>query len=151
MAGVAVDGSSIIEVSQPNYVTYDIYYYEPPGENTSGGWYYGGSGSTNAKISGYVTTSLPKLKIQGSTIAKIGDSTSETWVADPPVPSSSAYITYTNIQPATSGSGQGTITRGSDKGSLSSSAIALIGSEVTTHLGVKTTIAEGNTKMDFTS
>lgn len=154
MAGVATDGSKIIDSIKSGHVTYRIETYQcvswGPFGCTGYGWVPSGSGSTNAKISGQVTVPSSKMKLLGKNVAKVGDHTSETWVADPPIPSSSGNTRYIATSP-TSGSGQGTISSGSAKGKLEGQAIALIGSQVTTCLGTTTTIADGDIKMKFGS
>lgn len=161
MANVAVNGSQIAEAVVPNYVTYSIERwvagycnaYDEFGECVdwvSGRWVSDGSGSTNAKITGYVSAPSSKIKIQGNNVAKVGDKTIESWEASPPIPSSTSTRRYTATSD-TSGSGQGTITGGSVTGKLGGQAIALVGSEVTTSLGVTTTISNGNSKMKFNS
>lgn len=154
MPGAAVHGSEIYEVRKPGYVTYEIWTEIPVDSDEYGNpiyrWTPTGSGSRNAKITGYIITSS-KMKIGGASVAVVGDKTIETWVADPPVPSDTSSTEYRNIQPGTSGSGQGRIISGSAKGKLGGQPIALIGSTVRTHLDVTTTIRTGNEKMKFSS
>lgn len=162
MAGVAINGSEIAEVTKPDHVTYKIETWNDPWcaaydeesglciDPRDGYWSDDGTGSTGAKITGYVSAPSSKMKLQGNNVAKVGDITIETWVADPPIPSSTSTRRYTATSD-TSGSGQGSITSGSSKGRLDGKSIALTGSEVTTHLGVKTTISAGNTNMNFSS
>lgn len=167
MAGAALHGSTISPVTKPNHVTYDIEEYkqirsgycavEDPEDPekclewvpAKYDWVNTGSGSTGAKITGSVSCPASKLKIQGNNVAKVGDITIETWVADPPVPSDTSSKRYVNVKPFPPGNGQGTITGSNNKAYLSSSNIAMVGSQITTHLGVTTTIADGNTKLNF--
>lgn len=159
MAGVAKNGSLITEVIKPNHVTYTIENwvngycskldeFNNCDDWVDGYWSYEGTASTGAKITGYVSAPASKLNIQVNNVAKVGDITIETWEAYPPIPSSTGTTRYTATSD-TSGSGQGRITSGSTRGKLANQSIALIGSQVTTHLGVTTTIADGNTKMTF--
>jgi uncharacterized Zn-binding protein involved in type VI secretion len=162
MAGVAINGSQIVESIKPNHVTYSIETWQIVGSHCVGwdengicnswaydyDWVPSGSGSTGAKITGYVSVPSSKLKVGGSNVAKVGDITVETWVADPPIPASTSTTRYTPTSP-TSGSGQGRITSGSSKARLEGQPIALIGSQVTTCLGTTTTIANGNTKLNI--
>jgi uncharacterized Zn-binding protein involved in type VI secretion len=166
MPGIAINGSEIVESIKPDHVTYDIYdwqqispgycrEYDEDGHcidyvSPTYGWVFTGTGSTNAKITGTVTTNS-KMKIGGVSVATVGDVVNETWVADPPVPSNTSTREYRNISPGTSGSGQGVISSGSSKMKLVGKAVALIGSEVTTHLGTMTTIKNGNTKINAPS
>jgi hypothetical protein len=166
MAGVAVDGSNITEVKKTGHVTYISQRYEvvqygacnswDPITGMCNGWdpdeydwVTKGSHSTDAKITGTVSCSS-KIKVNGTSVAKVGDTVNFTWVADPPVPSDAYPWRYRNVSPATSGSGTGVITGGSVKGKLGGQSIALIGSEVEV-LGVTTTVADGNTKINFSS
>jgi hypothetical protein len=164
MAGVAINGSTIEQSIKSGHVTYSIENWVWVGQHCVSwdvdgictgyaddyDWRSAGSGSTGAKVTGYVSVPSSKLKLSGANVAKVGDSTIETWVADPPIPSSNSSTRYTPTSP-TSGSGQGTITSGSNKGKLTGSGIALIGSNVTTHLGNTTTISSGNTKISIGS
>jgi len=164
MSGVAVNGSTIAPSTKPGYVTYNIETWQVIGSHCVAwdedgfctawqddfGWVPAGSGSTGAKITGTVSVPSSKLKIGGTNVAKVGDQTIETWVADPPVPTSTSTTRYTPTSP-TSGSGNGTIISGSSKAKLGGQPIALIGSQVQTCLGTITTIADGNTKMNISS
>ncbi|OMD71228.1 hypothetical protein [Paenibacillus odorifer] len=155
IAKIAVNGSKIAEVTKPEHVTYSIENYVPkycagydPDTNLcvnwqGGYWTSAGSGSTGAKITGTVSSSS-SLKVTGNSAAKIGDTTNETWVASPPIPSSNGSTRYTATSPV-SGSGQGSITEGNGKNvKLNGQLIATVGAEVTTCLGNKTIIADGN-------
>jgi len=162
MPGVAINGSQINESTKSGHVTYSIENWVPrycasydpdTGACTryeGGYWEDAGTGSTGAKITGTVAVSSSKMKVAGVNVATVGDSTNETWVADPPIPSSNSSTRYTATSP-TSGSGRGSITKGSTKATLSGKAIALIGSTVTTCLGTTTTIKSGNEKLKFNS
>lgn len=164
MAGVAINGSQITESYVPGYVTYDIETWQWVGQvcvdwDTNGNctdwddvydWRPAGSGSTSAKVTGYVSVPSSKLTISGISVAKVGDITIETWVADPPIPPSDSTTRYIPTSPE-SGSGNGRVSSGSTKARLQGQPIALIGSQVTTCLNSTTTIANGNTKIDITN
>jgi uncharacterized Zn-binding protein involved in type VI secretion len=156
IAKIAVNGSKITEVVKPNHVTYSIETYVPeycarrdPDTGLCVSWagdYWtsAGSGSTGAKITGTVSSPSSSLKVVGDNAAIVGDITNETWEASPPIPSNTGSTRYTATSPI-SGSGQGSITGGNGKNvKLNGQLIATIGSEVTTCLGNKTTIADGN-------
>lgn len=156
IAKIAVNGSKIAEVVKPNHVTYSIETYVPEycarrdpdtGLCVSWGgdyWTSAGSGSTGAKITGTASSPSSPFKVQGVNAIVIGDKTNETWEASPPIPSSTGSTRYTATSPI-SGSGQGSITGGNGKNvKLNGKLIATIGSEITTCLGNKTTIADGN-------
>ncbi|RXZ78214.1 hypothetical protein EBB07_29610 [Paenibacillaceae bacterium] len=161
MPGVAINNSKIKEVIKPNHVTYTIKTWQNTGQclqydpftgqciNWRYDFLFYSYGQTGAKITGYVSTPSSKATVQGVNVAKVDDTTIETWVAHPPVPTSNSQTQYTDITPGRSGSGQGRITSGSSKSTLNGKKVALIGSEVTTHLGVKTTIEDGNTKINM--
>ncbi|OME55368.1 hypothetical protein BSK59_12880 [Paenibacillus odorifer] len=161
MAGVAVNGSNITESTKEGHVTYTIESYVPkycagydPDTNLcvywqGGYWESSGTGSTGAKIKGTVSSSS-KAKINGAIIARVDDSTNETWEASPPIPSSNSSTRYTPTS-AISGSGQGKISSGSTKTKIGGKGVALIGSEVTTCLGTTTTIKDGNSKIQVSS
>ncbi|RRJ66403.1 hypothetical protein EHV15_28385 [Paenibacillus oralis] len=148
MAGVAINGSEINESVKSGHVTYDIQRRRDTDEGPK--WVDAGSGSTGAKITGSVSVSSSRLKIEGENVATVGDKTNETWEAYPPIPSSTSSRRYTATSP-TRGSGQGKITSGSTRGKLGGKAIALIGSRVETCLGTITTIKDGNEKVKFES
>lgn len=154
MPGVAINGSEIYESIKSGHVTYDIEEYRTVGHDDDGDpikrWVDAGSSSTGAKITGSVSVSSSKMKIEGNYVAVVGDKTTETWEAYPPIPSNTSRRRYTPTS-RTSGSGQGTISSGSSKGKLGGKPIALIGSKVTTCLGTTTTIKTGNEKMKFGS
>ncbi|WP_019638998.1 hypothetical protein [Paenibacillus fonticola] len=155
MPGVAVHGSEIYEVRKPGYVTYEIWTEIPVDSDEYGNpiyrWTPTGSGSRNAKITGYIVASS-KMKVGGANVAVVGDKTIETWVADPPVPSSDSSTQIRNIQPpGGQGSGEGEIISGSTKAKLDGKPIALIGSTVRTCLGTTTTIKTGSDKLKFSS
>ncbi|MFD3258782.1 hypothetical protein ACE3MQ_09250 [Paenibacillus lentus] len=163
MPGVAVNGSTY-ETTVEGYVTYEIWSYIKVGETCTSrdddgyctnwdddyDWRQTGRDSRAAKITGYIVASS-KMKIGGASVAVVGDTTIETWVAAPPVPSNSSGTEIRNIQPGTSGSGQGKIISGSTRGKLNGKSIALIGSTVETCLGTITTIKTGSDKMKFSS
>jgi len=157
MANVAVNGSEITPATKSGHVTYDIERYvcvdwdEETGECISRSWRGDGSGSTGAKVTTGTISANSKMKINGTSVAKVGDTVNYSWVADPPVPSNTTNTRYVNISPATSGSGTGTITGGSNKGKLGGQSIALVGSEVSLDIGVTTTISDGVSKMKFNS
>ncbi|QWU14456.1 hypothetical protein [Paenibacillus sophorae] len=143
IANVAINGSKITESIKSGHVTYNIYYWQDGDEFTSGHWSYSGPGSTGAKITGTVTATST-MKVNGVSVAVVGDVTNETWIADPPIPSDDGYNKYVATSP-TSGSGQGSITGGNSKNvKLNGSLIAIVGSEVTTCLGNTTTIEDGS-------
>lgn len=160
MPGVAINGSQLNESIKSGHVTYSIENWVPrycasydPDTGAciryeGGFWEDAGTGSTGAKITGTVTVSASKMKVAGVLVATVGDATNETWVAYPPIPSSNSSTRYTATS-ATSGSGRGSISRGSTKGKLQGKAIALVGSTVTTCLGTTTTIKSGNEKLKF--
>jgi hypothetical protein len=159
MAGVAVNGSTIVEVTKSDHVTYRVDEWnegdqgdpnaDPPVPPSDGYWSFYANRTTGAKINGSVSVPSSKLKIQGQNVAKIGDAVEFSWVASPAIPSNTYWYRYTATS-ATSGSGTGVITGGSVKGKLGGQSIALIGSEVEV-LGVTTTVADGNTKINFSS
>ncbi|REK76299.1 hypothetical protein [Paenibacillus paeoniae] len=165
MKDVAVHGSNIVEVIKPGHVTYTRQVYRDTDtcidwneeakkcNEYEKAWMNAGSFSTGAKITGTVLAPSSKLQVQGKNVAKVGDKTNETWIAFPPIPSNTTDTRYVSVQPARSGSGQGEIIGGSSKGNLGpTSRVALIGSLVKTCLeGTTTTIADGNTKMNFSS
>jgi uncharacterized Zn-binding protein involved in type VI secretion len=157
IAQVATNGGHITESIKENHVTYSIesweYQYSTGGGTDSQGnqipiidhydWEDAGTGSTGAKITGTIQASNP-MKINGVSVAKIGDRTNETWTVSPPIPNNSSTKRYTATSPI-SGSGQGLITGGNGKNvKLNGQLIAILGSEVTTCLGNKTSIADGN-------
>lgn len=89
------------------------------------------------------------MKINGLNIVVVGDRTNETWIADPPIPSSTSSTRYTATTPI-SGSGQGSITGGNTKNvKLNGKLIAVVGSQVTTCLGNTTTIEDGIASMNM--
>lgn len=153
MANVALQGSTITESSKSNYVSYVERYqtgsecvsrdedgvctkYEPAYSNAT--WY------SNAKITGLVSDNSNRFKVNGVSVACVGDSTQEQWKADPtPYPHNGGSIISTF--PSTSGSGQGSVTTGnSKKVYLNGKLIVVNGSQVTTHLGTSTTINIGD-------
>lgn len=162
LPGVAINGSKINESIKSGHVTYSIkqlipgHYtgYDPETGDGYGWvddkWVPAGSGSTGARITGSVVISSSKMKITGSNVATVGDTTNETWEAYPPIPSSTTTTIYTATS-ATSGQGQGKIISGSSKGNLQGNPIALIGSQVRTCLETITTIKTGNEKLKFGS
>lgn len=161
MTDVAVHGSLIKEVIVPDYVTYKIEDWIPKycaaadetGCISYGGEYWQeiGTGKTGAKVTGTVSVPSSKLKVQGKNVAKVGDATIETWTAHPPIPTSTNSRKYT-ANGLTSGSGQGEIIGGSTKGKIGSSAIALVGSQVRTHLNNQiTTIQDGINLLNMNS
>lgn len=167
MPGVAVNGSTIAESIKPDHVSYDVYEWRQIGggycreyDPETGecidyvppiyDWVYSRTETRGARITGTVVASS-KMKIGGVSVATVGDRTNETWEAYPPVPDDTPTTKIRNIRPGRSGSGQGTITSGSSKMKLDGKAVALIGSEVTTHLGTTTTINSGNTKINVQS
>lgn len=162
IANVAINGSTITESTKPEHVTYsienwEILYYTSGGTDSEGhslppvphyGWVDGGTGSTGAKITGTVSCSN-RTKVNGTSVAKVGDSTNETWIADPPIPTSTSTTRYTATSPI-SGSGQGSITGGNSKNAkLNGQLIAVVSSEVTTCLGNTTTIADGSSLINL--
>lgn len=158
MPGVALNGSRLAESVYSNYVTYDVYDYvrttcaaRDPETGAcirwNYGWRYQFSGSTNAVVNGEVTSSA-NVYVNGVPIAYVGCSTSESWVASPPVPSDTSTRQYRNISPGTSGSGSGQITGGNSSNVyINGRPIAVVGSEVTTHIGNKTTINNGSSNV----
>lgn len=160
MPGVAFNTSKIVESVKNNHVTYDIYVYQQVGGGYCGAydedgnciywvppvydWVYSGSSSTHAKINGEVVTSS-NVYVNGKPIAKVGDQTNEFWIADPSVPPDTSTTQYRNIRPGTSGSGYGQITIGNSSNVyVGGQSVAVIGSQVTTHLGNTTTIQDGS-------
>lgn len=165
MPGVAVNGSEINESVASGYVKYDVYYhaivgYECVSRDEFGNclreepvrrWEKSETRSTGARITGRVSVPSSKMKVGGVNVATVGDTTTESWVADPPVPSMSYPYEIRNISPGTSGTGNGQIISGSTKGTLQGKPIALVGSQVRTCLGTTTTIKTGNEKLKFGS
>ncbi|MEK4006327.1 hypothetical protein [Paenibacillus sp. FSL H3-0333] len=156
IAKVAIDGSKITESTKEGHVTYsienwEVAYYTGGGNDSEGNaipviphydWVSGGSGNTGAKIVGTVSCTN-KMKVNGKSVAKIGDVTNETWEAYPAIPTSTSTKRYTATSPI-SGSGKGSITGGNSKNvKLNDKLVATVGSEVTTCLGNKTTIEDG--------
>ncbi|WP_110932433.1 PAAR domain-containing protein [Paenibacillus bouchesdurhonensis] len=156
MPGVAIHGSEIYEVIKPGHVTYDIERYVEPwgpdenGNSGGGDWVYDRPDSTGAKITGTVVATISNMKVSGVNVAKVGDKTSESWTAFPPIPSDTRRYRYIATS-AAQGSGQGKIISGSNRGKLNGKSIALIGSTVETCLGTITTIKTGSDKMKFNS
>lgn len=162
MAGVAINGSRLKEIIVPNIVKYDIeeykvIRYEDRGTDINGvpyppkpikDWVNVGTNSTGAKITGTVSVPSSKMRLSGVHVAKIGDITTETWTAYPPVPASNENYRYIPTS-KTSDIGQGKIISGSSKANLQGQSIAIIGSQVLTCLDTITTIQTGNTKMNL--
>jgi uncharacterized Zn-binding protein involved in type VI secretion len=165
IANVATNGSRITESLKDGHVTYDVYEYQ----QTQAGycalydlsgqcinyvdaqydWVLTGSDATGAKIIGTVSSNT-KMKLNGTSVAKVGDETNETWIAYPSVPPDTASTQYRNVSPGTSGSGKGSITEGNNKNAkVNGKLIAVVGSEVTTHLGNTTTIADGKSQIQI--
>lgn len=165
MPGVAVNGSEINESIKSGHVTYEIWNYQWVRDRCISrdedgfctdwepvyDWVHTSNGSTGARITGTVSVSSSKMKVEGVSVATVGDKTNERWEAYPPVPSGGGTTQIRNISPGTSGTGQGEIKTGSNKGKLQGKQIALIGSTVTTCLGTTTTIKTGNEKLKFGS
>lgn len=167
MAGVAIHGSTITEVTKEDHVTYRVEEYKKVQDgycreyhpnypdicidyvDPKYDWVNVETRTTGAKINGTVSVASSKFKIQGNNVARIGDTVNFTWVASPAIPSNTSTFRYIATSP-TSGSGTGIITGGSNKLKLGSVSIALVGSEVEV-LGVTTTIADGNTKINVNS
>ncbi|MBD8839928.1 hypothetical protein IFU39_19115 [Paenibacillus sp. CFBP 13594] len=100
--------------------------------------------STGAEITGTVASNNNKFTVNGISVACVGDSTTEQWVADPS-PSPQRGGSIISISPGTSGSGQGQITTGNGaRVYLNSKLIAVQGSTVRTYLGTSTTVFEGD-------
>lgn len=158
MPGVAVNGSTYETVVR-NHISYNIDRWGPVDTDSEGepinGWIPSGSSSTHARVTGTVIVPSSKMKISGTNVATVGDKTNETWVADPPVPTTiPEYRRYTVTPPGApaQGSGQGEIITGSTKVKLDGKPIALIGSTVRTIISNATaTIRTGNEKMKFSS
>lgn len=143
IAKAAINSSKLVESTKTGHVTYDIYYWDSGDENTSGYWYYGGSGSTDAKITGTVSTNS-KLKLKGESAATVGDVTNESWEAYPPVPAGDYWTDYRPTSDI-AGTGQGLITSGNSKNvKVNGKLVAIVGSEVRTCLDTITTIEDGS-------
>lgn len=148
MAIVATDGSTIQESTRNGYITYDIERYEcvdrEDGRCIDWDWVDYGSDSTNARISGSVNSSV-NVYINGKPIAYQGCSTSENWVADPPVPSNTSTYRYRNIRPGRSGSGSGTVISGNSSNVyVNGQSVAVVGSSVSTMLNTSSSITSGD-------
>lgn len=160
MAGVAFNDSQVSGSTVSGYVTYDIERLQSGSCNSwddetgyCNGWdpdYWvsAGSGSTNAVIEPSKVTAAPSnVFINGKAIAKVGDSVSESWAANPSVPSSSSTRRYINIRPSQSGSGTGKISTGNSKVFVGGKQVAFVGSQVATHLQTTSNITSGSTNV----
>lgn len=153
MPGVALNNAPIQQVSKSNHVSYVEKY--KIGETCTSRDQYGNctrwedvydtaTHHSNAKITGNVSSPSNKFFVNGVPVACVGDPTTEQWVADPS-PSPRLGGTIISISPGTSGSGRGQITGGNSKRVfLNGKLIAVQGSTVNTHLGVPSTITQGN-------
>lgn len=160
MPGVALNGASVESSVKSGHVTYEIwryYPYECLGRDDYGNclfpiparWEYAGMGSTNARITtAPIQASTSGVYINGKTVVVVGDQATESWVADPPVPSDTSTTQYRNIRPGRSGSGTASVTFGNSKNVfINGKSVATIGSEVTTHLGNTTRITTGSSNV----
>lgn len=158
MPGVALDGSNMEESTYSNYISYDVYDYVRTScanrDPETGaclrwnyGWRYQYSDNTNALIDGVVNSSS-NVYVNGKPIVFNGCSTSESWVANPSVPSNTSSREYRNVSPGHSGSGSGEVTGGNSSNVyVNGNLVAVIGSQVTTHLGNTTTIQNGSSSV----
>ncbi|WP_374018911.1 hypothetical protein ABU162_03935 [Paenibacillus thiaminolyticus] len=164
MAAIALNGGATAPVVKAGHVTYTIETYVDPWcpkddydpvtgkcNNPQGGyWTTSGSGSTGALITGRGIAASSRFYVNGVSAAVVGDRVNEVWQASPPVPSDTDRTRYINISPGKSGSGQGTIAGGNAKRVyLNGKLIAVQGSSVTTCLGNRTTISEGNSLINM--
>lgn len=161
MSGIALNGSTIAQSTKSGHVTYKIEKWQYIDQSCTGwynehgvcqgwrdnyDWVPDGSGSTGAKISGTVSASS-NVYINGVPVATTASHTNETWVADPPIPSSNASFRYTATSPI-SGSGNGSIPNGNSSNVyINGNKIAQIGSSVTTNLENSTTISSGSSNV----
>lgn len=164
IAGVAYNGSTVAQSTKSGHVTYEIWnwqvvrpgycadydehgyctdYREPVYD-----WVYGGTGNTNALITTSPVTSSSNVYVNGRPIATEGNQMSESWVANPPVPSSTSTTQYRNPTPGTSGSGTGSITQGNSRNVYANGkSVADLNSTVTTHLGTNPKITSGSSNV----
>lgn len=165
MPGVAVNNSSIEPSIREEYVRYRVYYWDIVDEYCAEtdpetgncfrweydwDWVYSHTSSTGARITGTVIASS-KMRVGGNIVAVVGNRTNESWEAFPAIPDTiPGVIKYEPINDI-SGRGNGTIVSGSSKLRIGGNPVALIGSQVTTHLGTTTTISTGNSKINVAS
>lgn len=159
MAYVATHGSTIADSYRNGYVLYDIYDWERVGRTCTRrdpetneclnwrddyDWVFNRTDSTSAKISGTVISSS-NVCINDVPIAYQGCGTTESWVADPPVPSNTSTRQYRNVRPASSGSGSGTVTSGNSSNVyVNGQSVAVVGSSVSTMLNTSSSITSGD-------
>lgn len=153
MASIAINGSQTEDVGA-NDLTYQIwnpnkfYTSQTCGAGTEEDPYYdcsyytGGyddytGGSTT--IHGTVVASS-KMKVNGVSVAKVGDSVTET--ETPSLPSGAVNI-------GNEEGGTGNVTSGSSKVFINGVAVAKVGSSVQTHTTPTTTIADGDSKVNI--
>lgn len=159
MAGVAYNGSSVNQTSKIGHVTYEIESWverfcairdEETGvciDWGGGYWTPTGSGSTNAVITSSGTVSVSTVYVNGHAITCVNDSSPDSWIASPAVPSSSGSTRYVNIRPSTSGSGQGRVTSGSSTVFAGGKAIGSINSTVATSLDTSARVTTGSSNV----
>ena len=143
MAQVALNGTAINQSIKNNYISYQYGVYDPcryEGTDSEGNptcspgyWWY--SDTSNAIINGSVSCNN-KIYVNGTSIAKAGDSVTETWT------NSGFRSPNRNISPASSGSGVGTIGNNANSSRVYANGklVAVKGSSVTTHLSTTTTL-----------
>ncbi|SEL80919.1 hypothetical protein SAMN04488688_10618 [Paenibacillus sp. cl141a] len=151
MPGVALNNAPIQQVNKSSHVSYVERYvydrectdYDQFGNCT--GWnplYTTTTHYTNAKITGSVSSSHNVL-VNGVSVVTVGDATQEQWIADPsPSPKLDGIII--SINPGTSDSGSGKVFNGSSNVFVNGKALASIGSTITTHLAVPSSITRGS-------
>ncbi|WP_339236233.1 hypothetical protein MKX40_22220 [Paenibacillus sp. FSL R5-0517] len=129
-----------------SYVERYIYGYDEDGHPE----YTTTTHTTGAKVTGTVALNSNKFKVNGISVACVGDPTQEQWVADPSPSPKNSGGSIISISPGTSGSGQGRITTGNGaRVTLNGKLIAIEGSTVQTHLGTSTTVFEGNNSINM--
>lgn len=154
MPSIAYHTSKTNESTKESHVSYRVRwdYYpdctawdEETGQCTSwGSPYYHSSGTeyADADIEEGTVQSSKNIYINGKPVACVGDDVAEEWSAE--IPESTQQRAIDEISPASSGSGTGTITRGSSKVFVNGKAVSFVGAEVTTHLDSKTTVKDGS-------
>ena len=142
MAEVAINGTAINQSVRSGYIKYQygvwnphhtIIGYDEDGSPIYQGGYDWYSSTSNAIIDGSVSCDN-KVYINGTSIAKAGDSIGETWT------NSGFRSPNRRISPGKSGSGNGTIDSNANSSNvyINGCLVAVKGSSVTTHLSTKT-------------
>ncbi len=155
MPAIATNTSQVNDSTKSGYISYTETYYidnSPDSEGNyvppSGPFYY--NGTTSAKITGSTVSSSGNVYANSKPVATNGDSTRESWQADPePQPTHGGSIT--SVSPGRSGSGQGSITSGSSGVYINGKKVAYVGSNVNTHIGSTTTIKSGESNIIVSS